>query len=134
LPDQREENVPLAEVRIQRDADQTVATVVGELDMSNADEVHQQLRGAAEAGRTLRVDLSGLRFIDSAGIAVLDKLHRGLSSPARGDQEAPERADQPVALLIATAPDSVAARTLRLAGMDRVLPMVEPPVDHDIPG
>ena len=98
-----------------------MAAVVGELDMSNADDIHQQLRAAASDAARLVVDLSGLGFIDSAGIAVLDRLHR-------------ELATGPTELRIAATPDSVAARTLRLAGMDRVLPMAPEALDSETAG
>jgi len=98
-----------------------VAAVVGELDMSNADDIHQQLRAAASGATALVVDLSGLGFIDSAGIAILDRLHR-------------ELATGPTELRISATPDSVAARTLRLAGMDRVLPMAPAGQDSETAG
>lgn len=46
-----------------------VVQVYGELDLLHADEFRREL--VAIAGSTVRVDLSGLRFIDSTGLTVL---------------------------------------------------------------
>jgi anti-sigma B factor antagonist len=121
LPGQRDDHAPLAEVHVQHGPTGIVAALVGELDMSNADDIHQQLSGAAAHGGVLVVDLSGLGFIDSAGIAVLDRLHRDLASG-------------PTELRVAATADSVAARTLSLAGMDRVLPMTPAVANPDPAG
>ncbi|MEY2580670.1 MAG: anti-sigma factor antagonist [Ilumatobacteraceae bacterium] len=49
-----------------------VVTVVGELDMADADQVAQVLVEAANAGRPiLRVELSGLTFADSSAIKAI---------------------------------------------------------------
>jgi anti-sigma B factor antagonist len=49
-----------------------VVTVSGELDISNAGKLEQTVASvAAERPERLIFDLSGLRFMDSAGIAVL---------------------------------------------------------------
>ena len=104
----------LISVQVDQFADRTVAFLVGELDMSNAAEVLRRLTEVAIGCPRLEVDLSRLGFIDSAGITGLYRLHRSL------EQEPGDR------LRILAAPDSVAGRTLRLAGMDRVLPMQPP--------
>jgi anti-sigma B factor antagonist len=47
-------------------------TVTGELDLMGADALRQAIAAALQSGRDrLALDLSGLRFIDSAGLAVL---------------------------------------------------------------
>ena len=49
-----------------------VVSVVGELDMADADQVAQVLTDAADAGRPiLRVQLSGLTFADSSAIKAI---------------------------------------------------------------
>jgi anti-sigma B factor antagonist len=109
VPDADDES-GLVAVRVDRQPQRTVVTLVGELDMSNAEDVFQQLSSAAAAGHEpLEVDLSKLGFIDSAGIATIDRLHRRLAESGRLRVQAPA--------------DTVAGRTLRLAGMDQVLPM-----------
>ena len=109
-----DEPTELISVQVDQSADRAVAFLVGELDMSNAAEVLRRLTEVAAGSPRLEVDLSRLGFIDSAGITALHRLHRSL------EQEPGER------LRILAAPDSVAGRTLRLAGMDRVLPMQPP--------
>jgi anti-anti-sigma factor len=53
-------------------AGDAVITVAGELDVSNAHELQTVVRSiAANHAGPLVFDLSGLRYIDSAGIAVL---------------------------------------------------------------
>lgn len=104
----------LVTVQVDRLPGRTVATLVGELDMSNATDVLRRLSEVATDSERLEVDLTRLQFIDSAGIAALDRLHRALS-------EGP--ADR---LSVTAGPQTVAGRTLRLAGMDQVLPLHDP--------
>jgi anti-sigma B factor antagonist len=111
VPDRGDEHAALAEVNVAHSDDLIRADVVGEVDMSNAEEVFRQVRAAAEGRSSVAVDLSQLGFIDSAGIAALARLHRDLTE--RGAR-----------LRVVAAESSVAARTLQLAGMDQVLPMV----------
>ena len=105
-----DQHAELARIEIERHDGHCNAFLVGELDMSNAEEIYQQLLSATEGNKTIMVDLSRLAFIDSAGVAVLDRLNRAL-------------ADGPISLRINAHEGSVAARTLALAGMDQVLPM-----------
>ncbi len=53
-------------------ADTVRIAVYGEIDMANADEVEHQILGAISNQLTaVTIDLSGLEYIDSAGIRVL---------------------------------------------------------------
>lgn len=52
---------------LQDDPDVAVVAVAGELDLSNADDLAEQLDAAA-AGRPLVVDLNRILFIDSAAL------------------------------------------------------------------
>jgi anti-anti-sigma factor len=85
--------------------DVPVLVLSGELDMSNTDTVKAAIAnsGAERAGR-LVLDVSDLRFIDSAGIAVL--------------LEAVERIG-PVSL---RAPAPAVRRVIELTGLTEVLP------------
>jgi anti-anti-sigma factor len=115
LPGQDE---PLLTVQVERRGGRNVAVLIGELDMSNADAVLTRLVEALEDGAGLDVDLAGLAFIDSAGIGMLHRLNRHLLAAA------PQLRDSGLRVLAAS--DTVAGRTLRLAGMDQVLPLRDP--------
>lgn len=68
------------ELSTQRGPDGTpVVTAVGEIDMSNADRFRDALgQAAADAGR-LVVDLTGVEYLDSAGVHALFEYVPGLS-------------------------------------------------------
>jgi anti-sigma B factor antagonist len=75
------ESSPGAEVRIETSADASgipTVTVSGDLDMSNADALKETVASVtADHPEKLIIDFSGLRFMDSAGIAVLvDAAHK----------------------------------------------------------
>jgi anti-anti-sigma factor len=101
---------PLVDVRVEQVMGRTRAVLLGELDMSNADHVQRRLIAAADGGGSFELDLSRLGFLDSAGIAALHRLHQALSADG-----------QPGRLRVTAGQDTVAGRTLRLAGMDQVL-------------
>jgi anti-sigma B factor antagonist len=76
----------MADVRFEREDKTAVAVVTGEVDMSNATSVRQQIEGSVTPDDdALLVDLSELSFIDSAGLhavielgAVLDERRQQL--------------------------------------------------------
>jgi anti-sigma B factor antagonist len=110
VPDLSDQPEPLVQLQIEQLPDRAVVTLVGELDMSNAEDVQRALTdtGIAAGDGGLEVDLTRLGFLDSAGIAALNRLHRAV----------------PGGLRLRAGPDTVAGRTLRLAGMDQVLEIV----------
>jgi anti-sigma B factor antagonist len=55
-----------------------VVTVVGEIDMSNADKFRAALDQAAAQGSRLVVDLTGVEYLDSAGVHALFAYTPGL--------------------------------------------------------
>ena len=68
------------ELSIRRDADGTsVVTAVGEIDMSNADRFRDALGQAAADGGPLVVDLTGVEYLDSAGVHALFAFTPGLA-------------------------------------------------------
>ena len=71
-----------------------VAKVSGEVDLANVDTFRQALESGAQQGGTLSVDLTGVTYIDSAGIAVL------FARAAHGPLEIRCSADSAVAPLI----------------------------------
>ena len=65
----------MADVRFEREDKTVVAVPTGEVDMSNAASVRQQIAGSVTPGDdALLVDLSDLSFIDSAGLHALIEL------------------------------------------------------------
>ena len=67
--------MPLAGVSVEREDKTVVAVVTGEVDMSNAASVRQQIAESVTSDDdALLVDLSDLAFIDSAGLHSLIEL------------------------------------------------------------
>ncbi len=63
---------PSFEIREGADADGAArVSLIGELDIAVADGVEERLRRLREDGRPVRLDLSGLDFIDSSGVRVI---------------------------------------------------------------
>jgi anti-sigma B factor antagonist len=68
------------ELSTRRGADGTpVVTAVGEIDMSNADKFRDALGQAAADGGRLVVDLTGVEYLDSAGVHALVAFMPGLA-------------------------------------------------------
>ena len=68
------------ELSTRRDADGgLVVTAVGEIDMSNADRFRDDLGQAVSDDGRLVVDLTGVEYLDSAGVRVLFAFTPGLS-------------------------------------------------------
>jgi anti-sigma B factor antagonist len=88
----------------------------GELDINTAPEVDAALRDVEAPGRRVGLDLRGLTFIDSVGIALL-------LGHAR-------RAAQIGCTLWVVPPGPAAARALDLAGVWDALPIVDAPRDR----
>jgi anti-anti-sigma factor len=70
-----------ATLEIARDAQGTVhARLAGELDMASAEEVRTRLYDALGGGaQELNLDLSGLTFLDSAGVELLFRVREDLA-------------------------------------------------------
>jgi anti-sigma B factor antagonist len=95
----------LADVQLSHTDGAIVATVVGEVDMSNASELQRALAdGTPNSVLGLILDLSRLDYLDSAGIQLLLKLHGALRTRAQ-------------ALVLVVPGDSIVADTFRLAGL-----------------
>lgn len=63
---------PSFELRETVDADGTVRlALIGELDIAVADRVERRLREHRDNGKTVRLDLSQLDFIDSSGVRAI---------------------------------------------------------------
>jgi anti-sigma B factor antagonist len=62
----------LADLEVSNDGDIVIARIVGEVDMSNADELRVAIAGAVPAEAAgLVLDLSKLDYLDSAGIRMI---------------------------------------------------------------
>ena len=95
---------PLARLDVASQDGAVVATVTGEVDLSNASDLHARLLALRGPQAHLVLDLGGVSYIDSAGLSLLDGLARELDG--RG------------ARLAVVAPDGCAAhRVVVLAGM-----------------
>ena len=99
-----------AGVRVQWRADGAVAALAGEVDASNARELGVELRGRLTNRSTgLIVDLTGLRYLDSAGINLLF----ALGDELRWRQQT---------LRLVVGETTPIARMLAITGLDRVQP------------
>jgi anti-sigma B factor antagonist len=83
---------------------------LGELDLSNAQALDKELERAMEtSAERIIVDLSGLEFIDSTGIAALGRIETHHGTERFGLIRAPERVQ----------------RVIALTGLERALPFLD---------
>jgi anti-sigma B factor antagonist len=61
-------------IRISRTGNTATVAVAGEIDLSTVDEMRSAVTSAAHGLETLRLDLTDIEFIDSAGLGVLLEL------------------------------------------------------------
>ena len=80
-----------------------LAAIAGEIDGSNAAGIAAEL--SADGHRTLVIDLVDVRYLDSAGIAMLDRLRRTSE------------------LLLVVPERSIVHRTMEIVGFDQVVPV-----------
>ena len=65
----------MAEIRVEREDENVVAVLTGEVDMSNAATVRQEIaESVTPDDDALIIDMSGLSFIDSAGLHAMIEL------------------------------------------------------------
>lgn len=100
---------PLGSLSVVVHDDICVATLSGEIDLSNRDAVAQQLEAAADDGFHLVVDLEPLRYLDSAGIRMLFELQGRVTAQGRS-------------LRLVATPDLVVWRVLTLTGLADTVP------------
>jgi anti-sigma B factor antagonist len=93
----------LAQVSVHDRDGITIATITGEVDLSNAAEVGQKLTDLPNVAPGLIVDLRGTSYVDSTGIALLCDLALRL-----------RQRSQP--FVIVSAPSSAARRVLEISG------------------
>lgn len=98
------------ELRSLRDGDVHSITLVGEVDLANADDVQRELlRVEASHAQVVKVDLSGLTFIDSTAVRLL------LLATARASTDGNR--------LALHNPSDRVLRVLRMAGIEERLPL-----------
>jgi anti-anti-sigma factor len=95
-----------ADVTVFRKPDTTIITLRGEIDLSTAESVRQQIRSALPTERVI-LNLAGVTFMDSSGLAVvLDLFHQLGQSPDA---------------LTLQSPSPAVGRLLQVTGVDRHL-------------
>jgi anti-sigma B factor antagonist len=105
--------LPLADVSFSSDGDIVVASLRGEIDMSNAGELGETIgRALTNDALALVLDLTGVEYVDSAGIHVIYDLHERLRT--RGQD-----------IRVVIAPDALIAEALRLADVPRAVGAVD---------
>lgn len=103
-------NAPLAQVAVERHGPVAVARLAGELDLSNAATVEDQIgRGVGEL-TAVAVDLAALHYLDSAGLALLSRLATRIAGPGG-------------ALRLVVPPQAVVWRTLQISGLTEAIPV-----------
>lgn len=102
----------LATLAVERRGDAVVVRAVGEIDLSNAQSIRDELAAAARPGRGLVLNLTGLSYLDSAGIAMIDLLHRAL-------------VQEGLDFRIVAPPGVVVHRVLTLSSMVDIVPVDE---------
>lgn len=95
----------LADLEVSTRDDVALARVVGEVDVSNADELRVALAAAMPADASAMVlDLSGVDYLDSAGIRLIYLVSEDLGARRKRTQ-------------VVAPSDSVVADVLRMAGV-----------------
>jgi anti-anti-sigma factor len=88
-----------------------IVALPAEIDIANADEVHQQLTEALSPGVGAAVaDLTSTSFCDSSGVRAIIHAHKWAAA-------------RDVELLLAVSPGGSVHRVLRLTGVDRIIPV-----------
>jgi len=70
---------PGAQLRVEDAGHDEPVRVIGELDIRTCDELERAVGGYADTGKRVVLDLSGLTFCDSTGLAGLVRLHKRAS-------------------------------------------------------
>jgi anti-sigma B factor antagonist len=90
----------------------TLVEMAGEADVTNTDELRRLLdEEVAQQPRTLIIDLSGLRFMDSSALHALLLANRAL--------------DRQGGVLALVSPQAAVAKILRLTTADRLIPVFD---------
>jgi anti-anti-sigma factor len=102
----------LARVAVERHGRAVLARLSGEIDLSNAGVVEDQVTVGLHGSTVVAVDLSGLDYLDSAGLAVLSRLAGRLTAAAG-------------VLRLVVPPGAIVGRTLSVSGLASAIPVYE---------
>jgi anti-anti-sigma factor len=97
-------NEQLVQIAAERREDRLVVRLAGEIDLSNVERLQQRLDALVEGCRHVVVDLSGIEYIDSQGLRLLNRLANTL-------------AECETKLEVVAPPDSVARDVLDMTRM-----------------
>jgi anti-sigma B factor antagonist len=103
----------LATLRTEHDGTRFVVHVAGEIDISNAQDLETRIeRAVPKEVVVLMLDLSGTKYLDSSGVALLLRLSDRLRS-------------RRIALRVVVPPDNPIRGVLELTGLSRLLALDE---------
>lgn len=100
----------LARLDIEDRGSAVVVTLEGEIDVSNAPEIERSIVAASAAAEALVVDLGGLEYLDSAGVALLHRIAR-------------TRRDEGRTLVLVVPVDAFAHRVVEVTRLDAAVPV-----------
>jgi anti-sigma B factor antagonist len=103
----------LADLQVSREGDVVLARIVGEVDMSNADELRVALAAAVPVeANGIVLDLSAVDYLDSAGIRMIYHLSEAVQARRQ-------------TLLVVIPAGSMVADVLRIAGVADYIGAIE---------
>jgi anti-sigma B factor antagonist len=104
-------------IEVTREGNDATVTLAGELDLSTAPDLQDALADLTGEPRTVVVDLSGLEFCDSTGLAALLGAHKTLSDYG--------------GTLELLAPNPMLVNLVRITGLDDVFEVRLPDLPED---
>lgn len=102
----------LARVALERHGGTVLARLAGEIDLSNAAAVEDEVSGGTAGATAVAVDLAELDYLDSAGLALLSRLAGRLAAAAG-------------TLRLVVPPGALVGRTLSVSGLAAAIPVDE---------
>ena len=100
---------PLATVNVERHQADVALVVVGEIDLSNAQEIQLCMEEAIRGAEAVTVDLRAVEYMDSRGVRLLHEFSRRLAADG-------------VELAVVAPADSIAGEILRLTHLPGLAP------------
>jgi anti-sigma B factor antagonist len=97
-------NDQLVSIQFERGNGSLLIRLSGEIDLSNSDQVHQQLESAIEGSTPIVIDLTEIKYLDSQGLRLIKQLWNQVEKDGRE-------------LRLVAPPNSVARQVLDMARM-----------------